>query len=221
MKFESVNGCPRELVLIIGNVLERAKSHANGEYGVEQYIAILERSIRKLYLWNSSSCIFPDDNPLWMHVAEAFRHACILRALRLLDITESAEAARIQESVAAILDAVAEIPSESSLIELMVLPLFMAGADSLAPHSRHYIILRLSEIKARSEMSNAAPIDLLKEVWKCRARQAKHDRSNVPWMKFVSSYLPFLIRFQPDHFTNNSLQTRNPALQLQHDYLII
>jgi hypothetical protein len=127
MKFESVNGCPRELVLIIGNVLEREKSHANGEYGVEQYIEILQRSIRKLYPWNSSGCIFPDDNPLWMHVAEAFRHADILRALRLLDITESAEAVRIQESVTAILDSIPDIPSDSCLIELTVLPLLWRG----------------------------------------------------------------------------------------------
>jgi hypothetical protein len=188
MKFELVNGCPRELVLIIGDVLEHAKSHAHGKLGAEQYIEILRSSIRKLYLWNSSRCIFPDDNPLWIPVAEAFRHACILRALRLLDVTESAEADRIQESVTATLDSVAQIPSDSFLIELMVLPLFMAGADCLSPHSRHYVLLRLSEIKARSEMSNAAPMDLLKAVWDGRARQPKHDRRNVPWMEFVSSY---------------------------------
>jgi hypothetical protein len=105
-----------------------------------------------------------------MHVAKAFRHAYILKALRLLDITESAEVAQIQELVAAILDVVIEIPLESSLIELIVLPLFIAGVNSLALYSRHYIILRLLEIKARLEMSNAALIDLLKEVWKCRAR---------------------------------------------------
>lgn len=64
---------------------------------------------------------------IMMHVAEAFRHACMLRALRLLDITESAEAARMQESVTAILDSVAEIPSDSCLIELMVLPLLWRG----------------------------------------------------------------------------------------------
>lgn len=196
MKFELVNGCPRELVLIIGDVLERAKSHAIGKLGAEKYIEILRSSIRKLYLWNSSRCIFPDDNQLWIPVAEAFRHACILRALRLLDVTESAESPRIQESVAAILDSVAEIPPDSFLIELMVLPLFMAGADCLSPHSRHYVLLRLAEIARRSEMSMAAPTGLLKTVWEVRGRQSQHDRSNVPWMEFVSSYLASFTRHQ-------------------------
>lgn len=202
MKFESVNGCPRALVLIIGDLLERAKDQFNGKLGVERYTKILQSSIQRLYLWDSSCCVYPDGNPLWVHVAEAFRHACILRALRLLDVTETAEALRIQESVTAILDSIAEIPAENPLIELMVLPIFMAGADCLSPHSRHYILMRLAEIKARSEMSNAAPVEILNKVWKARAGQKKHDKSNVPWMSFVSSsfprfaYLPiFLLMF--------------------------
>lgn len=66
------------------------------------------------------------------------------------------------------------------------MPLFMAGADSLSSHSRHYVLLRLAEIQARAEMGIAAIYALLEKVWQARARQSEHDQSNVPWMDFVS-----------------------------------
>jgi hypothetical protein len=68
------------------------------------------------------------------------------------------------------------------------MPLFMAGADSLSPHSRHYVLLRLAECQARSEMGIAAPLSLLEKVWQARARQTADDQSNVPWMDFVSQH---------------------------------
>lgn len=77
----------------------------------------------------------------------------------------------------------------------MVLPLFMAGADNMSAHSRHYVILRLEHIKARSEMGNTAPQTLLEKVWNARSEQEKHDTSNIPWMSFVSA----LIEFPPFH----------------------
>jgi hypothetical protein len=187
LKFEAVNGCPREIVLIIGEVLQGAKSQASSQLGMEQYLYTLRESIRRLYLWDSSNCTYPDDNSLWLSVAECFRHACVLRALRLLNVTESAEEPQIQNSVTAILNAVATIPGNSPLIELMVLPLFMAGADCLSPHSRHYILLRLAEIKVRSEMNNTVPKQLLEKVWEKRRQQPRHNRKNVPWMDFVNS----------------------------------
>lgn len=202
LKFEAVNGCPRELVLIIGAALEGAKLQARGQLGMEQYLATLRDSIRKLYLWDSSNCTYPDDNSLWLSVAECFRHACVLRALRLLNITESAEERRIQNSVTAILNAVSTIPGNSPLIELMVLPLFMAGADCLSPHSRHYILLRLAEIKARSEMNNMVPKQLLERVWEERTRQPKHNRKNVPWMDFVNTPSPSSPLPVYSHFTD-------------------
>jgi hypothetical protein len=167
-------------------VLEAAKAHSRNGLGVKQYLDVVENSIAKLYSWNSSGCIFPDDNPLWLSVAEAFQHACILRALRVLDPMEHAGEPRIQKSVSVILDAVANIPKESPLIELMVLPLFMAGADCMPTHSRHYVLLRIAEVKARSEMSNTAPKQLLRRVWEARDQQVAFEKTNVPWMTFVS-----------------------------------
>lgn len=100
---------------------------------------------------------------------------------------------RIQTSVTAILDSLAHIPGTNPLIEINVMPLFMAGADSLSPHSRHYVLLRLTEIQARAEMGMAAPQSLLEKVWEARARQPEHDHSNVPWMDFVSQHLRVIL----------------------------
>ncbi|KAH8704858.1 fungal-specific transcription factor domain-containing protein [Talaromyces proteolyticus] len=185
LKFEAVNGCPKDLALLIGELLEHAKANASGSLGVERYKEILQSSIQKLCVWDSSNCQYPDNNPLWIHVGDAFRHTCMLRALRLLDVTESAEASRIQTSVTAILNAVSKIPKESPLIELMILPIFMAGVDCIVPYSQHYIVLRIAEIKARSEMSNAAPIQLLNKVWHEREKNSQTPHSNIPWMSFV------------------------------------
>ncbi|KAJ6109561.1 fungal-specific transcription factor domain-containing protein [Penicillium sp. IBT 16267x] len=185
LRFESVNGCPRELVLLIGEVLEHAKAHLNGKLETEEYGDSLQSLINKFYIWDSSRGFYPDDNPLWPCVTEAYRHTCILRTRRLLDETESAAESCIQESVTAILDSIANIPGSSPLIELLVLPLFMAGADCLSPHSRHYVLLRLGEIKARSEMGISAPQTLLEKVWHARAQKPAQGRSNVPWMLFT------------------------------------
>ncbi|OQD76495.1 hypothetical protein PENDEC_c004G02412 [Penicillium decumbens] len=182
LRFESVNGCPREIVLMIGEILEQAKAHTGGSLEATEYEKSLHKLVRKLYLWDSSRCFYPSDDPLWLSVAGAFRHACILRTWRLLDATKSADEAHIQKSVTSILDSLANIPGSSPLIELLVMPLFMAGADCLSPHSRHYILLRLEEINGRSEMGIAAPRTLLEKVWHARAQRPKHDQSNVPWM---------------------------------------
>ncbi|KAJ5628205.1 fungal-specific transcription factor domain-containing protein [Penicillium lividum] len=186
-RFESVNGCPRELVLLIGEVLEHAKTHSTGDLGTKEYNESLQSLIHKFYLWDSSCCLYPDENPLWPSVAEAYRHTCILRTRRLLDEMESAAEPCIQDSVTKILDSIANIPGSSPLIELQVLPLFMAGADCLSPHSRHYILLRLKEIDARSEMGVSAPQTLLEKVWHARAQKPAHDLSNSPWMLFTHS----------------------------------
>lgn len=215
LRFEAVNGCPRELVLIIGDVLEHAKAYLTCNSDLREYRPALQDSIQKLYDWDSSRCFYPNEDALWSYVAEAFRHSLILRTWRLLDPNESASEKHIQDSVTAILDSVAEISGGSPLIELLVLPLFMAGADCLSPHSRHYVLLRFAEIKERSEMGLTAPPDLLKKVWQARKQRPKHDNSNVSWMLFVSS--PTVCSISSAHH----LQISNPGSTQQDDYLII
>lgn len=199
LKFERVNGCPRDMFLIMGNVIEHAKAHATGKIETPEYERLLTAYRYQLYSWRLKTDSYPNDDPRWPAVAEAFRHACILHTSRLLDVAQPAEAPMIQNSVTAILDSLAEIPAECRLIELVVMPLFMAGADALSPYARHYILLRFDHIRAHGGVSNHVSISLLKSVWNGRGRQAKHDSSNIPWVWF----------------------TRDSGSEQQHDYLII
>lgn len=186
LKFERVNGCPRDMFLIMGNVIEHAKAHATGKIDTPEYERLLTAYRYELYSWRLKADSYPNDDPRWPAVAEAFRHACILHTSRLLDATQPAEAPMIQNSVTAILDSLAEIPAECRLIELVVMPLFMAGADALSPYARHYVLLRFDHIRAHGGVGNHVSISLLQSVWDGRGRQAKHDSSNIPWGLFVS-----------------------------------
>ncbi|KAK1138685.1 hypothetical protein N8T08_002076 [Aspergillus melleus] len=186
-KFELVNGCPRDVFLIIGGVLDKAKEHTLGWLTWDEFQIALLLAKHKLYSWDQKSFTFPNADPRWPAAAEAFRYACILRILRLLDPVQPANTPEIQDCVTKILDATAEIPPDCSIVELLILPLFMAGADSLAPHSRYYVVCRLNEIERRSEVRNPIPKELLQKVWDARAAQSPDDDKNVSWTEFVSS----------------------------------
>ncbi|GAD96955.1 hypothetical protein PVAR5_5623 [Paecilomyces variotii No. 5] len=198
-KFEMVNGCPRAIFSIIGRAFDYAKAHSLGEIPKHDYQTALESAKQELYAWKIDRDTYPSEDHRWQFVADAFRHACILRVLRLSDEHQPAESPEIQRSVTAILDAVSEIPSDCPLLELLVLPLFMAGADASSPFARHYVLIRIEDIKGRSHFQNPMPKNLLRKVWDARACQGANDNRNVPWMTF----------------------TCNPALERQHDFLII
>ncbi|CAG7931643.1 unnamed protein product [Penicillium olsonii] len=183
--FEQVNGCPRKLFLLMGTILEHGKAHSSGGLDELKFQQLLESARFELYACNLDNGEYPDNDQRWIAVAEAFRHACILYTSRIIDLTQPAEAAVIQHSVTAILDHVAEIPVNCYLIELLVMPLFIAGADALSAHARHYILMRLDNIKALAGVGNDLIGSLLKMVWDARGNQQKHDRSNIPWMWFV------------------------------------
>ncbi|KAJ0426897.1 fungal-specific transcription factor domain-containing protein [Aspergillus carlsbadensis] len=200
-RFELVNGCPREIFLIIGAVLEKAKEYKMGWTTDEDFRSTLMSAKFELHAWDAKNKTYPNADPRWMSVAIAHQYACILHVHRLLDPSQPASSPEVQAAVAKILDATAEIPAECSLIELLILPLFMAGADSLSRHSQYYVLSRYREIERRSEMRNPVPADLLNQVWAAREAQgagAGHE-GNISWKDF----------------------TCFPELHRQHDYLII
>ncbi|CEL00662.1 hypothetical protein ASPCAL00260 [Aspergillus calidoustus] len=192
-KFEQVNGCPRDLFLMVGDALEYAKSRAMGRIDRRQYKQLLLGVQLRMYAWPLSDWAFPDggdggdgDNRnCWAAVGESFRHAFILYTSRMLAPERPAEAAVIQDSVTAILDAVSGI--HTGPIELVILPLFIAGADCISRHSRHYVILRLDGISAISGFSTELPKMLLRQVWDARSRQAKREGENILWTAFTDT----------------------------------
>ncbi|OJJ01752.1 hypothetical protein ASPVEDRAFT_41343 [Aspergillus versicolor CBS 583.65] len=198
-RFELVNGCPREIFLVIGRVMDKAKEYKNGWTTDDDFRSTLLLANRELYSWNPGDKTYPSADPRWLNVAVAFQFACILHVHRLLDPLRPARSPEIQEAVTRILDSTAVIPADSTLIELLILPLFMAGTDSLSPHSQYYILGRYREIERRSEMRNPVPTDLLKQLWAARSAQAPGHEENISWRDF----------------------TCFPQLTQQHDFLII
>ncbi|KAL3432090.1 fungal-specific transcription factor domain-containing protein [Aspergillus tetrazonus] len=196
-RFELVNGCPREIFLIIGRALEKAKQYKNGWTTDEDFRSTLLGANQELYSWDPRSKTYPSSDARWVNVGIAFQFACILHVHRLLDPLRPANSPEIQEAVLKILDATADVPADCTLIELLIFPLFMAGADSLSRHSQYYVLARLREIERRSEIRNPVPADLLGKVW--AARSAKEGHENISWRDF----------------------TCFPELTRQHDYLII
>ena len=182
-KFEQVNGCPRDLFLMLGDALEHANSHEMGHIDLPKYRELLMGVHLSMHSWQLSDWIFPDEDSHWGAVGESFRHAFLLYTSRLLFPEKPAEAAIIQDSVSAVLDAVSEIPY--NLVELEILPLFIAGTDCLSPHSRHYILLRLDFIRSIAGFSNSLPKRLLHQVWEARGSQPKRDSRNILWTTFV------------------------------------
>ncbi|KAL3463891.1 fungal-specific transcription factor domain-containing protein [Aspergillus heterothallicus] len=198
-RFELVNGCPRDIFLIIGRALDKAKEYKMGWTSDEDFRSTLMSAKFELQAWDAKSRNYPSSDPRWVSVAIAFQFACILHIHRLLDPSQPAGSPEIQAAVQEILDATADIPSDCTLIELLILPLFMAGADALSRHSQYYVLARFREIERRSEMRNPVPADLLQQVWAARAAQGAGNEGNILWRDF----------------------TCFPELPRQHDYLII
>jgi hypothetical protein len=186
VKFELVNGCPRDLFLMMGNALEYSKLYSSGKIDYVRYKQLIEETRFRIYSWQLGDGFYPDVDSRWGFVAEAYRHACIIHTTRLLDEYMPVETPIIQASVTAILDSVSEIPTECYLLELLVLPLFIAGTECLSSHARHYVLLRLENIRAMAGVGNSLTNALLKCVWDARGNQAKNDHRNIPWMLFVS-----------------------------------
>jgi hypothetical protein len=184
--FERVNGIPRGMVLIMGSLLWDAKHHEAGELAEDQYVHKLNGALDSLKEFDvNEERQYPDNELGWDSIAESFRHACILRVLRLLDPFRPPHDDEIQLHVMTVLEATAEIPNESRLIELLIMPIFIAGTDTIEKHSRRYVINVIDTIWARSGMANSTPKNILLKLWDERDNQDEGDDTYVSWTKYV------------------------------------
>jgi hypothetical protein len=95
---------------------------------------------------------------------------------------QHADVSFIQESVAAVLDAVSEPPY--SLIQLVIM--LITGTDTRSEHLRHYVFLLILDIiKSIAGFSNHLAKRLLQRVWEARRNQPKIDSRNIFWMSYV------------------------------------
>ena len=186
--FETVTGCPPDIFLTIGDVLSDGKDYMAKRIPLERFKHDLTESESILREWSEDQEIYPTTDTSWKLLANAYRHVGLLRIMRFPDsfVIPSCDS-KIQESVSAILDACAGIPSNSPLAKRLLLPLFIAGADSLSPHQNHYLLIRINQIKDQTSFRNPAVTELLQTVWEARAKQDKDDRRNLPWMEWASA----------------------------------
>lgn len=213
LSLHTLVGCPPVIFHRIGQVLEAGKKHLNGSLSLDQFQLVLDDAEKFLRGWDPDQAVYPTKHPEWKHLAEAYRHACLLRVLRFPDsFALSCEDDRIKASVAAILDVCAAVPRDSVFYKRLLFPLFLAGADTSSSHQTHYTSWCVGEIKHSTGFQHPAMTEMLTKVWEGR-QSNPNGWSNIPWMEFVRN--PYLT----GSWHTNALQTCSSLLQSQHAYL--
>ncbi|KAJ4317633.1 hypothetical protein N0V84_007232 [Fusarium piperis] len=149
------------------------------------FLAVLLDEAEKFFRgWDPDQAIHPKGHQERGHLAEAYRHSCLLRVLRFPDpFAMLCEDSRIKASVTAIFDVCAAIPRNTVFYKRLLFPLFLTGADTSAPHQMHYASWCVGEIKQATGFQHPAMTEMLTKVWEER-RANPHGWSNVPWMEF-------------------------------------
>lgn len=194
-------GCPPSIFQRIGTVLETAKSWLAGTTANAEFHATLRDADTYLRGLDLDAAEYPTQHPEWRQLAEAYRHACLLRVMRWPDtFAVPCSDAGVRASVAAILDARANIAASSPFSKRMLFPLFLAAADTTVPHQLHYAAMSINEIRRSTGFEHPAMKTVLERVWEERRSNTRGWR-NVPWMEFVSrSSTAFPIR-PPVHWS--------------------
>ncbi|RSM10785.1 hypothetical protein CEP52_003293 [Fusarium oligoseptatum] len=167
LSLHTLVGCPPVIFHRIGQVLEAGKAFRAGELLIDQFQALLDEAEKFFRGWDPDQAVYPTGHQEWKHLAEAYRHSCLLRVLRFPDpFAMSCEDSRIKASVAAIFDVCAAMPRDTM----------------------HYASWCVGEIKHATGFQHPAMTEMLTKVWEER-RTNPHGWSNVPWMEFTCSEL--------------------------------
>ncbi|KAF5569378.1 hypothetical protein FPHYL_2193 [Fusarium phyllophilum] len=185
LSLHTLVGCPPVMFFKIGQVLEAGKAYLAGDLPVEQFEQLLDGAEKFFRGWDPDQAVYPTNHQEWRHLAEAYRHACLLRVMRFPDaFAISCDDPQIKASVSAVLDVCATIPRDSVFYKRLLFPLFLAGADTCSPHQIHYASWCINEIKHSTGFQHPAMTELLTKVWDER-RTNPRGWSNVPWMEFA------------------------------------
>ncbi|QKD49252.2 fungal-specific transcription factor domain-containing protein, partial [Fusarium oxysporum Fo47] len=185
LSLHTLVGCPPVIFFKIGQVLEAGKAYLAGDLPVEQFEQLLDGAEKFFRGWDPDQAVYPTNHQEWRRLAEAYRHACLLRVMRFPDaFAISCDDPQIKASVSAVLDVCATIPRDSVFYKRLLFQLFLAGADTCSPHQIHYASWCINEIKHSTGFQHPAMTDLLTKVWDER-RTNPRGWSNVPWMEFV------------------------------------
>lgn len=177
-------GCPRSIFRILQDVLSTGKAWLASDISAEVFQLILDQSSKQLCNWNMHDEDYPDSDPGWPLLADAYRHTALLRTLRFPDtFLIPSDNPSIKKSVDRILDIGAIMSQDSPCFKRLAFPLFMAGADTNSAHQQRYVQILVEQINKATGIGQPALLQLLATVWQARA-SAVDDR-NVPWMEWV------------------------------------
>ena len=182
---EMLTGCPKSIFEILGQVLFYDKSWLAGDITIDEFKLKLDQARRTLEGWNALQQTYPNSSSEWLLIADAYRHAALLRVLRFPDPFEvpcTDEA--IRRSVNRILDISAQVSWKSTYYRLLLYPMFIAGTDAEFSHQHHYVQVCLEKITRSTGFLQPAILQLLEAVWNQRAES--DGIQNVPWVEFVS-----------------------------------
>ncbi|KAL3589741.1 hypothetical protein FPOAC2_11917 [Fusarium poae] len=189
LSLHTLVGCPPVIFFKIGQVLEGGKLYLADDLTLQQFQKLLDSTETFLRGWDPGQAVYPTAHREWRQLAEAYRHACLLRIMRFPDtFAVPCDDPRIKASVTTILDICAAMPSDSVFYKRLLFPLFLAGADTCSPHQMHYASLCIDNIKRSTGFQHPAMTEVLTKVWEER-RTNPHGWSNVPWMEYTCSEL--------------------------------
>ncbi|KAF2442109.1 hypothetical protein P171DRAFT_456152 [Karstenula rhodostoma CBS 690.94] len=186
----SLVGCPAEVFLAVGDTLALGKDYLAQELEEGDFQISLDSILLQLQSWDPLTGHYPNTDPAWIHLADAYRHMAILRVLRFPDpYTTPCSDSRIRASVDAILDATTLISRRSPYFKRLLFPLFVAGAETASPHQQQYVVMCVENIKEMTGVTYHSVTELLEKTWK--HRRASDGSRNVPWHDYTcSKYLP-------------------------------
>ncbi|KAK1489143.1 hypothetical protein CCUS01_14612 [Colletotrichum cuscutae] len=180
-------GCPAVMFLRIGDVIAAAKQNMQGLLSTVDFQTRLDEAESFLRDLDLDMIEYPTPHPEWRQLAEAFRHASLLRILRWPDtFVIPCEDPRIRPSVSAILDCCANVSMDSPFFKRLLFPLFLAATETSERHQIHYASLCIENIRRSTGFQHAAMMEVLEGVWEER-RLKTRGWTNVPWMEFTCS----------------------------------
>lgn len=181
----SLVGCPAEVFLAVGDTLTLGKDYLAQELEKGDFQTSLDSILLQLQTWDPITGHYPNTDPEWIHLADAYRHMAILRVLRFPDpFTTPCNDSSIRASVDAILDATTLISRRSPYFKRLLFPLFVAGAETASPHQQQYVVMCVENIKEMTGVTYHSVTELLEKTWK--DRRASDSSRNVPWHEYVS-----------------------------------
>ena len=180
----SLVGCPVEVFTAISDTLALGKKYRAGHLDHEEFQTSVDETLHRLHEWDPAAGLYPNEDPEWTHLAEAYRHMAIQRVSRFPDSFKiPCTHHRIRVSVEAILDASTRVPRRSQYFKRLLFPLFMAAAETESPQQQQYVVMCVEHISEMSGIIYHSITELLEKTWE--DRRNSDGLRNVPWQEYV------------------------------------